>query len=765
MPRTVIPHPDSAPAAPQGRRRPWPRPRATAACGALLCLLAATACILALTWPWCLHFEGFFLDHWDPPFHAWKLEVMARKILDGDFGFRNRETTLFYPYSGTLDYEALTWPAAMAAALLTGLTRATPEWIYHVVLIAFWSLSAPCMRQLLLSLGVGRAAAFAGGLLFCILPYRLSYANEFQMQMAFPVPLIYLLLRRLLADGRIRDGIGLALMWWLLAVTELNQAVFILFTFPFIAAASLAWHAGILGRRRFWFAVGLAALTGILSLPALLLPYLHQKSAGAVMRPLKEVIRHSIQPLSYLVPFGRFQPWSLDAKTEELWGYPTLAVLGLSLVALAAWLRRRRLAAPESTRWHRLPLMPLAVLLLAYALLTLGLQAGWGASSPAVLGLWRLMPPLCAAAALLACLAHEPDPSARFMMGLGAAAVFCFFLSLGPTMDLRQPPQVRVPNDLYQALYQFTPLLSGFRAACRFGVFVQVFLVCAAALGLHHLMAALRRRPGGRAGVRLAAAAALLAVAATAAESLPTARFLRFKPVDNLASQPVARRLAARTEPHVLAAFPMESRHINGMLMFSLLKDRHLSVYGWAGYFPPFSQTVMEHARRGRGDEACAELAKLWPDCLLLIDRRHPVRANDRFVAAAPPHHLTSTPDGHFVNYPGIFSRGAEVIDQDDRLVLMRLRPAPAATNHVKLFRSDFGRRQPLLRATLTAGQATTLRVRFNGAHLETFRLAAGERRDWSTPIDPRRLAATEPNRIVFDGEFPFSLSDFRLTE
>ena len=77
----------------------------------------------------------------------------------------------------------------------------------------------------------------------------------------------------------------------------------------------------------------------------------------------------------------------------------------------------------------------------------------------------------------------------------------------------------------------------------------------------------------------------------------------------------------------------------------------------------------------------------------------------------------------------------------------------------------DFGRRLPMLRASLASGLATTLRVRFNGTHLDTFRLAAGERREWSAPIDPRRLAATEPNRIVFDGEFPFSLSDFRLTE
>lgn len=756
-------HSDSAPAAPPYQRRNRFYQRAVAAVPPLLCLLAAVVCILALTWPWCRHFDGHFLDHWDPPFHAWKLEVMARKILGGDFLFRNRDTTLFYPYSGTLYYEALTWPAALAAAALTALTRASPEWIYHVVLIAFWALSAPCMRRLLLELGIGRTAAFAGGLLFCILPYRLSYANEFQMQMAFPIPLIYLLLWRFLTHARIRDGIGLALLWWLLAVTELNQAVFILFTFPFLALARFARTPALLARRRFWTATGLALLTGLLSLPVLLLPYLQQKSAGAVLRPLKEVIRHSIQPLSYLVPFGRFQPWSIDAKTEELWGYPTLAVLALALAALAAWLRRR--LAQAACRRETLPLLPLFVLLPVYALLTFVLQAGWGTSSPVVPALWRVMPPLCTAAALLACCACEEDSTARFMMGLGGAAVFCFFLSLGPTMDLRQPPRVRVPNDLYLALFHITPLLSGFRAACRFGVFVQFFLVCAAAFGLHHLQGTLRRRPGGRTGACLAAVAAVLAIAATAIESLPTKRFLRFKRIDNIAGQPVAQRLAARTEPYVLAALPMFSRHINGMLMFSLLKDRHLSVYGWAGYFPPYSRTVMEHTRRGHGDETCAELAKLWPECLLLIDLKHPVPASKRFAAAAPPHHLTVTPDGPFVNYQGIFRRGAEVIDQDDRLSLMQLRPAPAATNHVRMFRSDFGRRLPTLRATLEAASETTISVQFNDTHLETLRLAAGERRDWSAHLDPRRLSASAPNTVAFEGNATFLLVDFHLTE
>jgi hypothetical protein len=90
-------HSDSAPAAPPYQRRNRFYQRAVAAVPPLLCLLAAVVCILALTWPWCRHFDGHFLDHWDPPFHAWKLEVMARKILGGDFLFRNRDTTLFYP--------------------------------------------------------------------------------------------------------------------------------------------------------------------------------------------------------------------------------------------------------------------------------------------------------------------------------------------------------------------------------------------------------------------------------------------------------------------------------------------------------------------------------------------------------------------------------------------------------------------------------------------------------------------------------------------
>ena len=48
-----------------------------------LVLLALAAAILAITWPWAANFATGFLQHWDPPFHAWKLEFVARAILGG----------------------------------------------------------------------------------------------------------------------------------------------------------------------------------------------------------------------------------------------------------------------------------------------------------------------------------------------------------------------------------------------------------------------------------------------------------------------------------------------------------------------------------------------------------------------------------------------------------------------------------------------------------------------------------------------------------
>lgn len=740
-------------------RRRFPREAGPA----LACLLAAAACILALTWPWCLHFDGSFLNHWDPPFHAWKLEVMARRILSGDLLFRNTDTPLFYPYSGTLYYEALTWPAALAAAALTAWTSWSPAFIYHVVLIAGWSLAAPCMQHFLRGLGLSRTAAFAGGVLFCILPYRMSYANEFQMQLVFALPLFYGLLARLLARPSARGGIGLALCWWLFAVTELNQAVFVLFTLPFIVLAHLAGDPGLLGRRRFWTAAAAGAATGLLSLPVLLLPYLQQKAAGAVERPLREVIRHSIQPLSYAVPFGRFSFWRLDAKVEELWGYPTLGIVVLALAALGFWLRELARDPDRPARRHVLTLLPLAASLGLFGIATVVLHLHADQPPPGLPRLWRALPLVCTACGALFCLTRAPGRSRRLLTGLAAAAVFCLFLSFGPTLDLRMPPRLSVPNSVYMPLYNHTPILSGFRAACRFGVFVQFFLVCAAACGLHRLLQLAAPRRRGWRGAAARAGLAALALGAVAFESIPPRPFLTFRAVDRIDQAPVARRLARRREPAVLAAFPMGNRMDDGMLMFGLLKDRHLSVYGWAGFFPAFSQRVMKQAERGDAAAVAALLAQLWPDCLLWIDRSRRVEAKPSFVAAHPPYYVTPGAAGDTVDYTGMFSDFAREIDRDERFSLMQLKPPPPDIQAAKLLRSDQVRRLPVARARFRAAQSGRLDATFNGRPLPSAMLVAGEAVTWSAGLEAQRLERASYNRLAFTSAVPFAVEAFQL--
>ena len=217
------------------RRRVWP-----AVWPPLLAFAGAAGLILLLTWPWCLHWTGEFLAHWDPPFHAWKLEFMARRILAGDIfcssgGTGN--TNMLYPQSGALYFEALQWPPALFAAALFAFTRLPSETVYHLSLLVFWALSAPCLYWLLRELSCGKAAALAGALVFCILPHRMTYCVEFQMELVYAIPLVYLFLLRFFRRWSLADAVGLAASWWLLAVSELYEAVFVLMSLPVIALA------------------------------------------------------------------------------------------------------------------------------------------------------------------------------------------------------------------------------------------------------------------------------------------------------------------------------------------------------------------------------------------------------------------------------------------------------------------------------------------------------------------------------------------------
>ena len=730
---------------------------------ALYC--AAIALVVAVTWPWALHFDGEMIRRWDPPFHAWKLEFMARHILAGDPFFFDRETTLLYPNTCTLYFEALQWPASLLGALFFGLTDWSPEKIYHVVMLLMWALSAPCMHAFLSRAGLSRPVAAAASLAFCILPYRISYVDEFQMQFAFGTPLVLLAILSFFSKPGPWRGAAVAAAFWLYAVTELNQAVFIVFTLPFLAASFLAGDPSLPAKRRFWTGAAAAAATAAALVPVLLWPYAQQFMEGAVARDLAEVDRHSVQVLSFLRPFGRFAPWGFSAKTEEWIAYPTLAVALLSAVGAGA-LALASFRDRSAPRWRRLAPAPLLLVAFAFLALAAAFQNSVGNGCRPLVQAWGWSTVPFAAAALFACFSAGGDsPRHRLLPALAGAAVFCALLTTGPLLGLTVGNGVfAAPNRLYLALYKYGPFLSGFRAACRFGVLVHFGMLVLAAWALDRICARLSaasRNPGRRRTV-LGIALGLLFVAAVAVEALPPGKVVETTPVDRPDGCPVIARLASRRDPFTLAVFPMGSRNQDGRTMFSILKNRFNSFYAWCGYVPPETEAVRKAVSRGDYAPACEALGMLWPDCLLLVDSAKRTRAS-RGYATAFPDAVSTERGGVFVDYVAALSPYATVVDRDDRFTLLALDRTAAGSCFRKRFRTDFGRALPVAAISLEPSEASHADVSLNGGAPERFSLEPGRAAEILVRIPPERLVSSGANEIVVSLDAPARLSGFEL--
>ena len=739
------------------------RPAARALPAAALLFLAAAALVVAVTWPWAAHWRGAFLDHWDPPFHAWKLEFMARRILAGDVLLASGDTNLLYPHTGTLYYEALQYPPALFAALLFGLTPLPSELVYHVTLLVFWALSAPCMYFLLRTLACARAAASFGALAFCVAPWRVSYAPEFQMELVFAIPLVFAFLVRFLRDRRAADAALCALSWWLLAVSELYEAVFVAMAVPLVAAALLGREPGMLREKRFWRGALAAGAAGLASLLVLVGPYLTQRGEGAVLRPLKETAMHAAQPFSYLLPWGPATPWSLDAKFDELSLYPTLAILLLCLGG-AMWrttsLRRAAADAPGGALRRRLPLLAhLGAIWAAVLFLVVCLAFQSGAIPPPSrwgLRAWRAAACLLAAASFAVPFAPPRGESHRaaFLRGMLATAGFFFLLSLGPMISLGHDLNhvvAAAENPVYLLCHnRLLPFLSAFRVVSRFGAIVVFAAICAAAVALDRALAAPPLRRRAWAAPMLAA----LLVAAVSAEAVPfDKRIAHYAPIVDQRASPAIARLVAAHPIRTIAAIPMGPRRLEGDRMFTLIKGDFPAVYAWGGFFPDWSQKVQALATRFDVQGFRHELAKLFPEALLVVDAACSIRT-DVAPGLPPGAILRETEPGRLasLDWEKAYADIAALRDRDGRFLLFDLKPEPPAPAVEKIFRSDVARLNPVVRAEIDAAPGARIAALLNGVPAASG-LERGAMVFELPPRQLRQLSKAAPNSLVFRAE------------
>ena len=709
-------------------RVPWRR--------APLLLALYAAAVAALSWPWLATASTCVLNHWDPPFHAWKLAYAAHALLDGHVLPPGGDTNLYYPHSGAFFYEALHWPQAVFAAPLLA-AGVGPVATYHATLLFFWAFSGTCFWALLRALGLGGRAAALGGLFYTVAPWRMSYLPEFNMQLAFGLPLLLFAMVRFFQRPGCRYALLGAVAWWLQATSELYQAVFVLFALPLLALPLLAREPKLLlSGRRFWGPLALAAAVGAaLSLP-MLWPYAETLGDGTLHRSLLEMRSHALQPFSYLLPWGRIRLLpSPRAVPDEMSVYPTLALLAAAAAAAVALWRRR------SPRARRLALAALAAPALAAVLFAAWHFAGSGDRLGQIASAV-----LCASVALSLAWLPWRNRSLRAAAGTGlaAAALFGFAMSLGPLLT-DASSDGRASNVLFLFLHDAFPALGGFRVVSRFSLFPFAALCAAAAWGAEAAGRALDRRPRF---VQAAAVAAFLAV--FFAECLPPRGALAKRPVRDVSASAVLAELDARTEPYVLAVVPMGLRDLDSEHMLTIERNDRLGVWAWGGTYPQWTLAVdraLKPAAGGDPEVAAALLRQLWPEALVLEDRR-----------PFPP-----IPD---TDWPRWFGPLAETVSEDPEFRLLKLVPDPVPrTEHVRLVRRDLAAAAPVARFALAAPDGPArVWLDLNGTPLGAWD-AGPEPRECAAPFDPSLLAKHLPQRFRLHakGDRPFRLVSFRL--
>lgn len=738
---------------------------------ALFCAAAVFAVLV--TWPLAAHCGGSFISHWDPPFHAWKLEWMARRIVAGDLSFSGGDTNHVSPWSGTLFYEALqlppAFPAAAAFALFPGIS---PVLVYNLSLFAFWALGAPCWYFLARRLGCSREASAFSSFAFCALPWRVSYAPEFQMELVFAIPLFLGAVAGFFRTLRARDAALAAAAWWLLAVSELYEAVTFALVAPFVVAALAARDPGLFAKRRFWTGAAAAFATGAVSLFAWLSPYLVQRGGGAVQRSFSEVRRHAAQPLSYLVPYGRFAPWTIEAKEDELSLWPTFCILGLATFAAAAWMRSAsrgpRSADGASGRVRRAfalaAVAAAACSAAAFFAVAAAVRPGDDGSFSACLYAWSAVAVAVCSLALAAASPRGESLRSAFVRGLAAASAFFVVMSCGPALTAGRKAAVVAANPVYWTLREGPlSMLSGFRVVSRFGVVPLVALLCAAGLGFDALFS----RIGSR---RVRAALAVVAALLVAAEAVP----LRgpgpvLRSVPDLRASPAAARFVAARPDCTVVDLPtgQGNRWSDAERKFSLIRGDWPCTWAWGGYFPPAISRIESLSNSGDW-EWFRHLTLAWyPKPVVVLDKHpktlmglHHESGREAWrpgchapVPAAPP-----TAE----DLSGI----ARVVDEDDSFVFLELLPEPPQRECRKLLRTSLVREKPVAAAVAKAAPGTLLKVSLNGKGVA--RETAGPdgvvdlRMDLSAVGD---LEKTEPNILYFRaaGTNRFDLVSFDL--
>jgi hypothetical protein len=278
------------------------------------------------TWPLVTNLGELLPPNGDPRLFSWVLLTMFGNLTSRpELLFHGNA---FYPFGNSLSFaEPLLVPALVAGPLHAWTD--SPVLAYNVTLLLFWALSGWAMHWVAWRVTGCHPAAFLAGMIFTFAPYRIDHYMEFQMEMAFGIPLAIYALVRFLETQRARYLAALVLTFWLQAASVWYYAIILALGLAAVVPQFLALRWGGWRPRT----LGAAALGGLALLGALVplaAPYFLTRAELGLERSLADAIPRSANLGSYVEARAN---WLYRAFTvERAWEASLfLGVAGLAL--------------------------------------------------------------------------------------------------------------------------------------------------------------------------------------------------------------------------------------------------------------------------------------------------------------------------------------------------------------------------------------------------------------------------------------------------
>ena len=648
----------------------------------ILIFLAYVGVAIAMTWPLMQHpATRLASDLGDPVFNCWILQWTGGQVLAALSGNWHAlanywNGNIFYPAPLTITYSEHLTPEMLQALPIYAATG-NVILTYNLLFLATFALSGFAMYLFVRDLTGRPLAAFAAGLIYAYVPYRIDQLSHVQVLSSYWMPLALMGFRRFFAT---RSRLALAGGAAAFVLQGLSCGYYLLFFAPFVAAYCLYEIARrrLIRDRRVWIGLAAASIGCAVVLWPFVSAYMQVRRVEAVgTRSAGEIGMYSADTQAFATAPAGSWLWGERMRARpaaEGQGFPGMTGLVFGAIALIAVASRRVRAIDwRAMSGWRIAFIAAAAIVFAWqARIVLVIfaqgQIVYQTASSLEISQNIKLPLVSAATALIALMGLAVPRSGTSSSATAtedkSSAVFFFvcasvsaFFALGPV--IRAGSHVIGPGP-YALLLNYVPGFDGLRVPSRFFMLVSLFLSVLAGIGVSALLS-LRWRWIGRAAVVLACAGALadgLTVPFPIASVQFSPPYLRAaEPVTGRDINPLYRMVKQLPGQVVLLELPIGDQSFDILAAFYAGYHRRPLVNGYSGFTPP-----------GYADRAFAIMSALV----------HPDAAAQTIDASGATHVLV-----HESVFPGnmgqqfsqwMISRGARDIgaDRGDRLLQLR---------------------------------------------------------------------------------------------